>query len=177
MPDQHQATPDQWAVTEERGRGDYATSSCIVELLHRIEALEATQHAHIEAKASEAGARCAVEQMRSRPGSWQLIKTETTYGSDASIPALSEHYAPVEPERQDKLDRLIEQDRSNAQQLTLVERVARHLARFASEGLPGDDATPIASAVLCDVAEWLRAGAVSNWGLAAADLLHNEASR
>jgi hypothetical protein len=62
----------------------------------------------IEAKAAEAGARRAVEQMRSRPGSWQPIKTETTYRSDASIPELSEHCAPVEPEQQDKLDRLIE---------------------------------------------------------------------
>jgi hypothetical protein len=38
---------------------------------------------------------------------------------------------------------------------SLVERVARRLACFASEGLPGDDATPIASAVLCDVAAWI----------------------
>jgi hypothetical protein len=38
---------------------------------------------------------------------------------------------------------------------SLVERVARRLARFACEGLPGDDATPIASAVLCDVAAWI----------------------
>jgi hypothetical protein len=76
-------------------------------LVARVEALEATQHAHIEAKAAEAGARCAVEQMRSRPGSWQPLKVETTYGSDAAIPELSEHCAPVEPEQQDKLDRLI----------------------------------------------------------------------
>jgi hypothetical protein len=57
---------------------------------HRVEALEATQHAHIEAKAAEAGARRAFEQMRSRPGSWQPLKVETTYGSDASIPELSQ---------------------------------------------------------------------------------------
>ena len=50
----------------------------------------ANQHAHIEAKAAEAGARRAVEQMRSRPGSWQPIKTETTYGSDATTPELSQ---------------------------------------------------------------------------------------
>ena len=94
MTDQHQhrATPEQI-----RSR----------ELLHlrrrieAIEALEATQHAHIEAKA-----RCAVEQMRSRPGSWQ---------------------------RQDKLDRLkLEQDRSNAQ-LTLVERVADAILESPSD--------------------------------------------
>ena len=38
---------------------------------------------------------------------------------------------------------------------TLLNRVARRLARFASEGRPGDDATPIASAVLRDVAAWI----------------------
>ena len=94
MTDQHQhrATPEQWALTESRGvKGISVNSSCLIELRDRIEALEATQHAHIEAKSSEAGARRAVEQMRSRPGSWQPIKTETTYGSDAFIPALNEH--------------------------------------------------------------------------------------
>ena len=95
---QHRAKPEQWAFTESRGVGDpvYATCSCLIELRARVEALEATQHAHIEAKAAEAGARCAVEQLRSKPGSWQRIKTETTYGSDASIPKLSEHRAPDE---------------------------------------------------------------------------------
>jgi hypothetical protein len=89
---QHRATPEQWAFTESRGVGDpvYATCSCLLELRDRIQLLEATQHAHIEAKASEAGARCAVEQLRSKPGSWQPIKTETTYGSDATTPELSQ---------------------------------------------------------------------------------------
>ena len=94
MTDQHQhrATPEQWAFTENRGVGDpvYATCSCLLEIRDRIQQLEATQHAHIEAKAAEAGARCAVEQLRSKPGSWQPFKVETTYGSDASIPALSQ---------------------------------------------------------------------------------------
>ena len=86
MTDQHQhrATPEQWALTD------------LIELRDRIQLLEATQHAHIEAKAAEAGARCAVEQLRSKPGSWQPLKVETTYGSDASIPKLSEHRAPDE---------------------------------------------------------------------------------
>lgn len=34
----------------------------------------------------------------------------------------------------------------------LVERVARLIARFASEGLPGDDATPTARAAILEVA-------------------------
>jgi hypothetical protein len=124
MTDQHQhrATPEQWALTDlielrDRiqslethiavmeplvARTQAATGSAlhlaaeISKLGHRVEALEATQHAHIEAKAAEAGARCAVEQLRSKPGSWQPLKVETTYGSDASIPKLSEHRAPDE---------------------------------------------------------------------------------
>jgi hypothetical protein len=134
MTDQHQhrATPEQWALIENRACcrrvSVYATSSCLVELRdriqplethiavmeplvartqaaigsalylaaeisklgHRVEALEATQHAHVEAKAAEAGARRAVEQLRSRPGSWHSMTLETTYGSDAAIPALSQ---------------------------------------------------------------------------------------
>jgi hypothetical protein len=109
MTDQHQhrATPEQWAKVKGYAPG-LEVCSCLIELRDRIQLLEATQHAHIEAKAAEAGARCAVEQLRSKPGSWQPIKTETTYGSDATTPELSEHCAPVEPEQQDKLDRLIE---------------------------------------------------------------------
>jgi hypothetical protein len=55
---QHRATPEQWAFTERRGVGDpvYATCSCILELRDRIQQLEASQHAHIEAKSSEAAA-------------------------------------------------------------------------------------------------------------------------
>jgi hypothetical protein len=54
----------------------------------------------------------------------------------------------------DRVRDLRDQIRSGPE-CSLVERVARRLARFASEGLPGDDATPIASAVLCDVAAWI----------------------
>ena len=212
MTDQHQhrATPEQWAIFLETSTGNL--SPCLLELRDRIQLLEATQHAHIEAKASEAseaGARYAVEQMRGRPGSWQPLKVETTYGSDAAIPELSEHRAPDEwvghhlatarnlvrdigsrPVTVEGSFDMGGQSYSykteaeptpgpaaTPQQPALLERVAKRLARFASEGLPGDDATPISSAVLYDVAEWLRAGAVSDWDLATADLLHNEASR
>ena len=152
MPEQHQATPEHWAATEKRGRGDYAISSCIVELRDRIEALEAAQHAHIEAKAAEAGARCAIEQMRSRPGSRQP---------------------------QDKLDRLIEQDRSDARQLTLVERVADAIE--AEDGpIPahGPAWEPDARAAIRVVAEWLQEnpGPNSAWTAVARDLM-DEANR
>jgi hypothetical protein len=89
MPDQHRATDEQWALVE--GTLDYSACSCLLELRDRIQLLEATQHAHIETKASDpysgrpssltddqrktaaalAGARCAIEQLRSKPGSWR----------------------------------------------------------------------------------------------------------
>jgi hypothetical protein len=48
----HKATPEQWAWQEEWAREPHADqdSSCILELRDRIKFLEATQHAHIEAK-------------------------------------------------------------------------------------------------------------------------------
>jgi hypothetical protein len=305
MTNQHRATPEQWAFTENRGVGDpvYATCSCLLEIRDRIQQLEATQHAHIEAKAAEAGARCAVEQLRSKPGSWQPFKVETTYGSDASIPALSqsdvkaaemkwartapgmrsdatdrvlalenqirdgsltlvdalkeingddqpvqqfiakylftasdilqdsflfnfassvlfdlcingEHLAPGDGIKiahrlgevpasgvystinykvasVSKVDdgvwtvRAVRVDTSDSEpaptaddQLMLLNRVARRVAHFASEGLPGNDATPIASAVLRDVAEWLRSEYPQRegFGTAWANLLDNEAN-
>jgi hypothetical protein len=109
MTDQHQhrATDEQWLLAANEALDGSHADSCLIELRDRIQQLEAAQHAHVEVEASEAGARCAVEQLRSKPGSWQPLKVETTYGSDAAIPELSEHCAPVEPEQQDKLDRLI----------------------------------------------------------------------
>ena len=44
---QHRATARQWRDVKALGY-DIATYSCILELLHRIEALEATQHAHVD---------------------------------------------------------------------------------------------------------------------------------
>ena len=52
MTDQHQhrATPEQWALIENRACcrrvSVYATSSCLIELRDRIKLLEAAQHAH-----------------------------------------------------------------------------------------------------------------------------------
>jgi hypothetical protein len=56
---QHHATSEEWTSTEAMlGWGGFwhATSSCLLELRDRIKLLEATQHAHIEAKSSEAAA-------------------------------------------------------------------------------------------------------------------------
>lgn len=127
MNDQHRATPEQWVHTESRGVGDYATSSCILELrarvealealyetqrqvtlawgtdvynhgrwidahLKRIMALEATEHAHADtSQLSDEERRTASEEL-SKPGLWQPLRTEITYGdANAHAQALVRH--------------------------------------------------------------------------------------
>jgi len=48
MAEQHRATAGEWASVKVLASGGSAVAySCILELLHRIEALEAAQHAHL----------------------------------------------------------------------------------------------------------------------------------
>jgi hypothetical protein len=53
MTDQHRATPEQWAMLEEQSAPEY--DNTILELLSRIEALEATQHAPTTTEARPGG--------------------------------------------------------------------------------------------------------------------------
>jgi hypothetical protein len=157
MPDQHRATPEQWAKVKSCAPVLQAYS-CLIELRDRIQQLEAAQQApdpysgrpssltddQRKTAAALAGARCAIEQLRSKPGSWRPAQ-----------PAPSPHPP------------------------TLVEEVARIIARFASEGLPGDDSRPPARAVIREVAARLRSE-YPQWegcGAAWADLLDNQANR
>jgi hypothetical protein len=207
MTEQHRADPKLWAAAEKWGANTMDMANCTLELRDRVEALEATQHAHIEAKAAgveatEAGVRYAIEQLRSRPGSWQPLKVETTYGSDASIPELSQsdvkaaeikwartapgmrsdatdrvldlqdqirdgesgvRYAmqqawelAAEQLPQDKLGRLIEQDRSDPRQLILVERVADAIGAADDEGLTNMTWSNHSRAAIRAVAAWIN---------------------
>ena len=208
MTDQHQhrATPEQWAKVKGYAPG-LEVCSCLIELRDRIKLLEAAQHAHIEAKAAEAGARCAVEQLRSKPGSWQPIKTETTYGSDASIPELSQsdvkaaeiEWARTAPGmRSDATDRMLDlQDQIRDGSLTLadalkeingepIERTRRTTylvekirVRMIQEQKNSNSWQALAEAVLREVAEWLRSEYPQRegYGTAWANLLDNEANR
>ena len=93
MTDQHQhrATDEQWhrvEITEllqENPRSPLLT--CLLELRDRIQLLEATQHAHIEAKSSEAGAvdRVLALQDQIRDGALSLADALKEIG--ASEPA------------------------------------------------------------------------------------------
>jgi hypothetical protein len=188
----YQATPDEWAQQEDwANRRVFSYSSCIIELRGRIEALEAAQHAHVEAKAAEAGARCAVEQIRSKPGSWQSLKvaTETTYG-DAHDAAKQILRAPMvvqgtfehggetyrfktKPERETAMD--------EPREASLVERVTWLIAKRFSESSPGTDCTPFGRAAIREVAaaliDWWDSDEVARTGWEAAKWLESEANR
>lgn len=71
MTEQHKAAPKQWAETLKWNRHGSHFADCILELRARVEALEAAQHARVDA---------------SRPGKWDHLKisVETTYGVEST---------------------------------------------------------------------------------------------
>ena len=143
MTHQHQATTDEWAQQSDWAQKQFSSSSCIVELLHRIEALEAAQR--FNAGLTEADIKAAeLAWARTAPG---------MRSDDLRLPA------------------------ADAQQLALVERVADAIGAADDEGLTNMTWSNHSRAAIRVVAEWLRADALSDWGLAAADLLDNEANR
>jgi hypothetical protein len=143
MTNQHRATPDEWAQQEDwANRSAFSNSSCLLELRARVAALEATRNAHVEAKAAEAGARCAVEQIRNNPGRWRPfnIDTEITYG-DARAAVEQTLRAPMvvegtfehcgetyrfkaKPERETAVDELRAASADAQPTVSLVDRIA-----------------------------------------------------
>ena len=150
MSNQYRATPEQWA---DLGAFASGTRACVLELLDRIEALEALHGAVVE-----------------------LNQRFTLDPLVARIEALEAQQWP-----QDKLDRLIEADRNAAMDELraasaearpggLVERVAKALYDAPH---PVGDWSPEARAAIRAVAAWLRTGRL----LHAAELLEQEADR
>jgi hypothetical protein len=80
------------------------------------------------------------------------------------------NYAPVKPEYRDKLDRLIEQDRSNPQQLTLVDRLAVALLNAPRNS----NADTKARTAILEVAAWLKE---EGYSTLQAEALEQEANR
>jgi hypothetical protein len=82
MTNQHRATPEQWAQ-QALWVETYEDSSCIMELLHRVQLLEATQHAHVDTSRLSETERELIRQEMSCPAALQPLKiaTETTYGT------------------------------------------------------------------------------------------------
>jgi len=83
MTNQHRATPEQWEY-QERWASDDDDASCILELRCRIEALEATQHAHADVSRLSDAEREQVAQELAKPAAWRPLDIETTCGTEAA---------------------------------------------------------------------------------------------
>jgi hypothetical protein len=93
MTDQHRANPADWLL--HAASLDDADSSCILELRDRIEALEATQHAHADLSRLSDAEREQVTQELAKPAAWRPLDIETTYGSEAAADAAQILRAPI----------------------------------------------------------------------------------
>ena len=92
MTEQHQAAPELWAAAEKWGANTMDMANCILELRARVEALEATQHAHVDTSRLSETVRNRIRQELSWPAAWQphKVATETTYGTAPdAVPSLS----------------------------------------------------------------------------------------
>jgi hypothetical protein len=163
----HRATPEQWADQEKWASppdsDPYAL--CLLELRDRIEALEATQHAHADVSRM----MCSKEWKQfyaelAKPADWRPLKIETTYGSEPAADAAQilsprmvvdgtfEHGGETyrfkaNPERDDQLVPVRSAD-------SLVERVA--CAMHPDSFSPGESWAAEARVAIREVAAWLR---------------------
>jgi hypothetical protein len=150
---EHKATLEQWALLEEQSAPEY--DNTILELRARVEALEATQHAHVDA---------------SRPGKWDHLKiaVETTYGVE------SKQAEQLMQPRTFTADEVAPIVTSAAPARSLVERVARAINNAPSGRYQNRNSQ--ARAAIREVAAWLReAGDEFPDGVAL--LLEQEANR
>ena len=161
MTDQHRASPADWLL--HAASLDDADSSCILELRDRVEALEATQHAHADVSRLSDAEREQVTQELAKPAAWRPLKIETIYGSEAAadgaqimsafmvVDGTFEHGGETyrfkaKPER--------EGASAEARPAGLVERVATCIERTVD--FDPDSYAPEARAAICEVAKWLR---------------------
>jgi len=179
----HRATPEQWEY-QERWASDDDDASCILELRCRVEALEATQHAHADVSRLSDAEREQVAQELAKPAAWRPLEPEITYSTEAAIATAQQILrAPItvegtfehggetyrfkaKPER--------EGASAEAQPAGLVERVARSIERTVD--FNPDSYAPEACAAIREVAAWLREG-VDYSADAWADMLEREVFR
>jgi hypothetical protein len=90
----HRATPEQWATHKAWAASD-DDSSCLLELRSRIEALEATQHAHADLSHLSGAEQDRMAQELAKPAAWRPLETEITYGSEAAADAVQILRAPM----------------------------------------------------------------------------------
>ncbi|MEN9491780.1 MAG: hypothetical protein RJA63_2229 [Pseudomonadota bacterium] len=151
----HKATPEQWAMLEERSAPEY--DNTILELRARVEALESKY-----------------ETMRLATLEWGKDVDKLMCWSDQhlqrimALEAAQQQPEPIDEEENDRrfhacMDLIRnatpEQIRAAAglpERSSLVDRVAWLLAQQFSKSRVGTDCTPYAQAVLREVAAWLR---------------------
>ena len=94
--------------------------------LKRIMALEATQHAHADTSRLSDDERRTVAEGISRPGRWQPLRTEVTYGeANAHAQSLVRHLSMDQPAPSQAVDRVRDlQDQIRDGSLTLAEALA-----------------------------------------------------
>jgi len=163
MTNQHRAPSQAWADALQTVRHSPAgIAACLLELRARVEALEATQHAHADtSRLSDEEIRTVVEEI-SKPGRWQPLRTEITYGeANAHAQALVRHLS------MDQLGATAALDRNEpAPTDSLVERLANILDPDAPICARGT-----ACAAIRAVAAWMRQNEI---GWMAASLLEQE---
>jgi len=147
MTKQHKATPEQWAQ-QALWVETYEDSSCIMELLHRIEILEATQHAHIDTLRLSDEERDQIRQELARP---------------ARVFTAAEVAPIVVPNSSASL--------TSPPAGSLVERVATAMQPGTFDWSAYE---PEARAAILEVAAWLRSE-INEWY--AADRIEQEANR
>jgi len=155
--DQHRATPEQWEY-QERWASDDDDASCILELRCRIEALEATQHAHTDLSHLSDAEREQVAQ--------ELAKPARVFTAKEVAPIV----APATRAR--FISEVFQAASAEARPAGLVERVANALY-----DVPLDSRVE-ARAAIREVASWIRdnPGPNSAWSAVARDLM-DEADR
>lgn len=184
MTDQHRATPDQWALVAsaaaqnqriaalEAAQLDQAESHrfCTDAIVRRVEALEATQHAHADVSRLSDAEREQFYAELAKPGTWRPLDIETTYGSKAAVDAAQILRAPMvvegtfehggetyrfkaKPEPESAMTELRAASAEAQPAGGLVERVA---AKVEYDIDAEQDPEGIARAAIRDVAAWLR---------------------
>ncbi len=181
MTGQYRATPEQWAYMHERTEAGLEMTSCIIELRARVEALEATQHAHADVSRLSDAERERLTQELAKPAAWRPLDIETTYGSEAAADAAQILRVPMVVEGtfdhggetyRYKANATPERDPAMADGGSLLEMVAK-----AIYNVPHDSAAE-ASAAICAVATWLDRFALHGSGeyAQAAKVLRQEAN-
>jgi len=91
---QHRATADHWALIERNHH--HAEFSCILELLHRIEALEAAQHAHVDLSHLSNAERDEMLKLLANPGRFEALEVAADRAASEVFRAASTEPRPSE---------------------------------------------------------------------------------